>query len=119
MFKKSKKEPFNVPERTQNDCLMGNTSGKNTTETIMGILNSSTKKTSLQDYEELGTVEELQEMKKKMDEIQKILNNYEKTFSWGCNDGVHPAIAHAIYGVVENKDYFLEEYQELLETNFK
>ena len=73
----------------------------------------------LNSYKALGTVEEIQEMMIKFERIEKILKNYEKTFSWGCNDNVHSAIAHAIYGVVEDKDYFLEEYFELLEENFK
>lgn len=53
-------------------------------------------------------------MEEKLKKIQEIMNFYETTFDWGCNDSVHSAIAHAVYGVITDKDYFLEEYNELL-----
>ena len=37
-------EEFNKPKLSPNGCLMGNTSGKNTTETITEILNKTTRK---------------------------------------------------------------------------
>lgn len=109
-----REKPFNEPLRSPHGCLMGSTEGKNTTDTIMQILKSTTKQTTIKDYEELGTLQELQVMKEKMNAIQEVLKNYEKTFDWGCNDSVHPAVAHAIYGIVNDKDFFLEEYQELI-----
>lgn len=54
----------------------------------------------------------------KMDKISKIMHIYEKTFDWGCNDSVHPIIAHAIYGVMSGKESFLEEYNEFLKREF-
>ena len=73
------------------------------------------EKNQLETYKEIGTISELQDLKGKMDKIKEILNKYEKTFEWSCNDSVHSAIAHALYGVVTDKDYFLEEYNEFLE----
>lgn len=51
--------------------------------------------------------------------IKKIMNNYEKTFDWGCNDNVHSIIAHAVYGIITGKEYFLEEYKNFLNENLK
>lgn len=73
------------------------------------------ERNQLEEYKELGTISEFKELKEKMEKIQKIMNKYEKTFEWSCNDSVHSAIAHAVYGVVEDKDYFLEEYNEFLD----
>lgn len=53
-------------------------------------------------------------MEEKFKKIQEIMNFYETTFEWGCNDSVGSAIAHAIYGVITDKEYFLKEYNELL-----
>ena len=53
-------------------------------------------------------------MEEKFKKIQEIMSFYETTFDWGCNDSVHSAIAHAVYGVITSKEYFLEEYNELL-----
>ena len=50
----------------------------------------------------------------KVKEILTIMKVYEATFDWGFNDHVHSAIAHAVYGILTDKDYFLEEYKELL-----
>lgn len=45
-------------------------------------------------------------MEEKIKEIQKIMSVYEKTFDWGCNDNVHSAVAHAVYGVITDTDFF-------------
>ena len=50
----------------------------------------------------------------KMNKILTIMKVYERTFDWSFNDNVHPAIAHAIYGVLTGDNCFLEEYNELL-----
>ena len=53
----------------------------------------------------------------KLDKITEIMEKYEKTFDWGCNDSIHPIVAHAVYGVITGKEHFLEEFQAFEKEN--
>lgn len=75
----------------------------------------------LQEYKTLGEFEDVRFILenvgsiKLLKQIQDVMKVYENTFCYGCNDSIHSVIAHAVYGLITGKEYFLEEYNELLE----
>lgn len=44
----------------------------------------------------------------KIEQLNKLTDLFEKTFDWGCNDGIRDLYANAVYAVISENEIFEE-----------